>query len=282
MRFIPRASPSGRVAPSAPDANNLVGSITFAGSGTVNTWTGYQEIYAALPFDCTALFVDVSSVNAGATSTPPASASNLWELAVGSSGNEVPIYRFHTVTNATPRLAFSRLVPLSLPKGVRLAVRVASGNTSVASTAHRISAAPMPRSHHAPVGFRGVEMLNVSGGPDARVPSAFTIAANPGGLHEISAGIAQHWRAFAFHVATDNYDNAAVRSLVRVRWALHAGAGTGIVVAGYFFTGALARGAFPVMGPFPCDIPKGTRLQLHLTTSDATRTECGACLWGFY
>lgn len=282
MRFVPYAAPSGRTIPAVPDATNDVGSITFAGSGTVNTWTNYQTLIASMPYECAALFVDTSDVNAAATSTPPASASNLWELAIGTAGNEVPIYRFHTVTNAAPRLAFSRLVPLALPKGVRLACRVSAGNTNTASTGHRIAARPMPRSHHAPIGFRSVEMLNVSAGPDARVPSAFTIAANPGGLHEISAGIAQHWRAFSFHVATDNYDNAAVRSLVRVRWALHAGAGSGIVVAGYFFTGASSRGAFPQMGPFPCDIPKGTRLQLHLSTSDATRTECGACLWGFY
>jgi hypothetical protein len=282
MRVLPQGPATLRRAPFRLNANQIAAHVSINGSASQDTWTAYATVLDPIRFAAPGFTAFLRVIGMPNNPTAPEYCNALIELAVGAASSERPLVRLHFPTSVTT-MDRAYYVPLHLPKGARLAARLSRGIAGATGGALQIGVLPSPVSPHAAGGFRGVEHVNVSAGPVAAPPTELTLASGAGGLHEMTAATTQRWRAFSFHIGTTLNPQVTARLLQGVRWALVAGPGSGTVVAGYFMSGqAGSRGCFQPMGPFPCDIPAGTRLQLHLTTSDGARTQCAPQLWGWY
>lgn len=258
------------------------GQVSCRGGG-VNTWGAWQEIEASTPYAATEFVLQLQRRNATL-------AIIRVQIALGASGNEAALIELPTSSatffGGAEILTTDLRIPLQIPAGSRVAARIMLSIANTAQDWVSINFIPLPAGPLQPTGFRGVEALNF-GGSGAAIDTIFlrstdnAVPAPAGTITEISSGIVNHWRAFSLVYGGDG----VLASATAFQWRLRAGSGSGDVIFGTMASVQHARAQFSANhGPFPCNIPAGTRLLLEFIESITTSSNDNIfpVLYGWY
>jgi hypothetical protein len=229
---------------------------SFNGPGTADTWTAYQEIIASVPFDCAGFWIEEEST---------LGTNSAWQIqyARGAASSEVEIIRtggqcasFWTNNPFQPMY-----VPLPLKRGERISARMMTSLTSTAVIC-RTNVRFVPASALWMPSFNRVEIVNLS--PSAALPVSrpgVTYSAGPpivGAIDEMLASTTTSWRAWSVRFT----GNGVLGDMAtKFQFFVRVGASSGVRFGGGFHPSAKARSIVDtVLGPFPCDIPVGSRI----------------------
>jgi hypothetical protein len=222
---------------------------SVAPSGSANTKGSYVEFFAALPFSVMGFTMECRSNNAGYA---------LFDIAIGAAGSEVVIVpNFSDSYGLSARTRRSIFIPVSIPKGTRVALRTQCSSGGAALSFKM-------RAHAA--GFNGVGVVsqwfawgadtsNSRPGPSVTAGGS---ANTKGSWVQLVAAteITTKWLAVAMSIAASPRDFST-------DIGIGAGGSEVVLIPSISFAG---EDLGQILGPFPVTIPKGTRI--------AARTQC--------
>lgn len=171
-------------------------------------------------------------------------------------------------------------IPIRIPRGVRLAVRQ---NTTSGSTDSRVAIHPCSYSPFGNRGFTRAESMGVTGNKGVEVDAGAT-PNTKGSYSQIIASTSNRYQAIMLCISSDNQraQNGSERFAIDI--AVGAAASEKVIVNNLLCTWSFSNGATILpwcFGPFPCDIPAGSRLAVRAQNSAATVTKFDATLYGF-
>jgi hypothetical protein len=243
-------------------------------SATVNTKGAWTDLVTTTPSTFTAILLSVS--------TGASNQHALMDIGVGASGSEeiiVPDLLF-----AQPiRVVAPTIIPVHVPAGSRIAIRVssrtASGTLSVMM--HGIagnSVLPPPVST--------VDAYGISASPvGGTLIDAGATANTKGAWTQISAATSRHIRSLMIAVTRADNTTTPGGSLANF---MDVGVGASgseqaLITNVRYVTSVATPSLFPAMlPPIPCSIPAGSRLAVRLQSSFATTPDrtCHCALYG--
>ena len=247
------------------------GTAALRNDGATNAFGSYVEVVAATPFDSAQLIVQWRNRVA-------ANHILQMEIATGSAGNEVPLVRFACPFNFNigQRTYPPVTVPLFVPRGTRISARIMQSFGTSTVDFMDLNVLVLPVTPYTPTPFRNVEIVNLDA-TQAQVLvklEADRTGIHPdelGGITQVKASIGTHWKAFSVGFG---YTSLATNNCPGFDVYLRAGAsGNGERVFGPVATEQIINAAqWIVLGPYPCDLPVGTRVLLELFESFQTIT----------
>jgi hypothetical protein len=248
--------------------NSTFGVVTLSYPGSANTWGAWSTAIAAMPYAARGLYLNIVSNSNGAN----LNVGVQLEVGLGTAGNEVGLIRaFVNNHGLNQRCNQDLWVPLAVPAGVRVAVRMmASGSSSQ----HAVSVVPFPCVPGAPPGFRGVEIVGLSA--SQALPTIVAAGTRTGSAPEfigavvqMTAATAQRWRAVTVCFGGNGVLTASV-AVATVRLLVGPAASEQVVVSPVWSV-AVDRGQqLPQAAGWevlPCDIPKGSRVAMEIVGS---------------
>ena len=242
-----------------------------ASNGINFTTTTDVEITAATVYDRCGLWITMTGREASDT--------RVATLGIGAAAAERPLMEIYlTFSNValTPGLSF--FAPVRVPAGSRLAAK-----SSAASSSIDIHLNGLALGGAANMGSDFVESAGVSGDGGTDV-NAGASANTKGAWAEMSASTVYRWGAIM--VIIGNNANAAMSTGdFRLDIGVGAAGSEQVIHGDFIFTEELTYDRLNnlVFGPFPCDIPIGSRIAVRVqsTLTDATDRIIDAIVLGF-
>lgn len=264
-----------------PATSGIYGNALVATSATANTMGAWAQMYSATPFDAVGFTFDFQ---------PQANGSqHVVQVGLGAAGAEVVWFEMPVANEGfATSLHHMLYVPLNIPRGTRVSVR--TQKSTATATANNVAAILLhPRSTFQPIGFNGVEYVNAPSLATSLCPTTFegssASSGTVGTIAEITSATTYAWKALSIRFGGNDAsslanNNPAFSLMLRV------GSSNGNRVAGYYPVTAATRGVITAtIGPFPCDLPAGSRLLLEIlsdNTSNGTTNRIRPTIQGYY
>lgn len=243
-----------------------------------NAKGAYEQIIAATPFDISHLYLEVDPDSTGSTGL-----SGLLDIAIGGAGSEKIIVPDLIIPRNTTRSRASHVIlPLTIPAGVRMAMR---GQEN--SSARRVEMKMlgfgqgfMPSQTFQRMTAYGVD-LTASRGQLVDAGATFD---TKGAYTQIVASTTRPMRAFMLGIGGQTAVRTAVADFL-VDVAVGAAGQEKIIapdlIAQHDFNYPHWSGAW--QGPYYCDVPSGSRLAVRAACNTATAVErtLYALIYGF-
>lgn len=263
-----------RIAAYTPGASSSPPALT---AGTpAHTKGAYATLIASTPFDAEGIFFNPGGGGANL--------KLLLDLAIGAAGSEqviVPDILWHTGASDTGGSAWI-YIPIAIPAGTRLAARCQSQTAGAQVTAgiYVVGAGWLQGAPLGVVDAYGVDAAATNG---TRIDPGAT-ANTKGAYTQIVASTTRHYRyllvGIGYRLATLAADQNWLLDV-----AIGAAAAEQVIIPDLFWRGTAVTDSFPgpqVYGPFPVDIPAGTRLAARAQSSNNTagQREFDVALYG--
>lgn len=245
------------------------GSTTGSSTGTALT-TSYSQLIAATSFPYCGFLLNVAHV---------AATQALVTVALGGSGSEkVLIDDLEFVDSTTPDISGSSIfLPIHVPAGSRLAAKASAASSVTANLIGVGVGSPSGR------GFAGASAMGSNGTKGTQIDPGGT-ANTKGSWTQITASTAEDYAALMMIVGSNA---ATVHNTANFLVDIGVGgSGSEVVLVPNLYTHSNNTNDFyqpRCFGPFPCDIPAGSRLSIRAqsSTNQATNRLFDAILYGF-
>jgi hypothetical protein len=234
---------------------------TVTGSATLNTKGAYTQLTAATAREAQGFYLHIGSdFNVG---------DCLFDVAVGAAGSEQVIVSNIKFSRPNDTYSAWYYFPVRIPAGSRVACRIQATSASIQVWPNIYL---LPSSPMWPAGFGRCTTYgaNTATSGGTSVDGGGTINTK-GAYSQIVAATTSPMRAFAVGIGPAN-DFARVVAAFSFDIAIGAAASEQIILADMTVFQAQSADHIPVMqiGPFPCDIPTGTRLAARCSASTIT------------
>ena len=245
---------------------------------TTNTKTAWNQLTASAPIDVCLLQLDWylswSSTAFGTVAM---------DIGVGAAGSEkvlIPNLVFGTGANNGD--AFGTLVfPVQIPAGTRIAMRFQSSNPTANNFPLGISVKLWDGELHRMEGAAGVDAMGLTALTARPYSTTFTAATNAGAIGAWSQLVASTSRDYMGLVVLCDcitQDSTNFPTII-VDIGIGASGSEQVIVRGLFWQHAYPMG----YGPFPVQIPAGSRLSVRgICSTAANAATTGAVVYGIY
>jgi hypothetical protein len=262
MPGFPMLQGSNQIATVGQNPTGTTG-VAVTSGGSINTKGSYSEISSAIPFATSGILINI---------VPGVATDWLFDISIGAAGSEKIVVGNLLLTTSRPgECITSYFFPIRLPEGVRLAIRCQARQAT----------------QSAGVVVTLIGVSNILSEPLSRCTTYGAVTADSGGIQVDPGGTVDTKGSYSEIVSSTSnpirqiiivlgdQNNATMTTcFFHLDIAIGAASSEKILIPDLFFgAGTTTDGHVPaVFGPFPVEIPAGTRIaaRARCSINDAT------------